>query len=358
MLVRFNHFLLNVSVPKFILIVLSMVIIKTGPIPIGKEWVEWLFSASNGFPVATSYLSYSLLPVFLAKVVGINSYLMWIFLHLVILFFWIYLVVKKLDTKFQNHGRILAMLFLLSPAVTISITMIGHYDVLSLIGGSMVWLSSSYKYVFMGAVIASGANPNMALAVGICLLLLSWGTRFKFYFYSGVVWVFTSISFLIFTNIFYKEPISGTRESIVISQFGMVFRGVAGEIMFVVLSVLGVLIFPLGWILGKKHFSFGTVTNSRLLSIYLGSCVIPVVMAILILDHTRIGVVVSTVPIMLLLISEGPRLTEFISTKVKAEVPLLSFILLLWFAIPPVIVDSGGVFRLPYAKLLSYFFGW
>jgi hypothetical protein len=67
----------NLGHLKFTLLVLSLVLIKNGVHPIGKEWLDWLFDASKDFPHYTSYLTYSILPIFIARILGFPIPIIW-----------------------------------------------------------------------------------------------------------------------------------------------------------------------------------------------------------------------------------------------------------------------------------------
>lgn len=90
----------------------------------------------------------------------------------------------------------------------------------------------------------------------------------------------------------------------------------------------------------------------------MATCVIPVAMAFFILDHTRIGAVVGLAPTLTLIYGELDRVVGAIKSRFVGEIPLGAWLLVIWLATPPLIVDTGGVFRLPYAKLLAELIGW
>ena len=80
-------------------------------------------------------------------------------------------------------------------------------------------------------------------------------------------------------------------------------------------------------------------------------------MSFFILDHTRIGVVVGALPLFLYLIPELQGALGRMGNLVKGSFPVLSVMVIVWLMYPPVIVDTAGVFRLPYAKFVTLVFG-
>ena len=88
----------------------------------------------------------------------------------------------------------------------------------------------------------------------------------------------------------------------------------------------------------------------KVASFLIGSLIIPVAMAYLILDHTRIGVAASSAVLLLLIFEKVDTIENFMA---KLNLQPISSLIVLWVLTYPVIVDSGGVFRLPYEKFAS-----
>jgi hypothetical protein len=76
-------------------------------------------------------------------------------------------------------------------------------------------------------------------------------------------------------------------------------------------------------------------------------------MSFFILDHTRIGVVAGALPLFLYLLPEVKFHFARMTNLHGAKFPVMSAMLAVWLIYPAIIVDSGGVFRLPYAKFVA-----
>ena len=197
----------------------------------------------------------------------------------------------------------------------------------------------------------------MSFATGICVLFLYLGTREKFHLRVGVIWASTSAAMLVLLHMVLSAPDAGTRESIVVGQLGSVIKGAAGVWIFILLGLLGPLWFVYLWFMAQKSWSFGEVTFLRKLYVFIGVVGIPATMSFFILDHTRIGVVVGALPLFLYLLPELNRALAGLGDVLKGSLPVLSVMIFAWLAYPPIIVDTYGVFRLPYAKFITLIFG-
>jgi hypothetical protein len=69
-----------------------------------------------------------------------------------------------------------------------------------------------------------------------------------------------------------------------------------------------------------------------------------------------LGVVVGCLPLFLYILPELKRAFEKLSELKEIKFPVLSGGILVWILYPAIIVDTAGVFRLPYAKFISLVF--
>lgn len=357
MLTRIEHQLRIVSDSAFVGILALLLLVRVGPSPIGKPWVGWVYDAAGAFPTSVNYISYSPLPVLIAKVLGEPRMLVWWGLFGLLLVAWFLIVMNRLKTLFPDSYRIAQVIFAASQVAMLQAAFVGHYDNLSVIGASLVYLYRKEWLIYVGALMAAGANPYMSLATGVCVLFLYAGTREKFHLRAGVIWAGVSAAALVVLHVVLSAPAGGTRESIFVGLLGSVVKDAAGVWFFIVLGLLGPLWFVYLWLMAQKSWSFGDVTFVRKFFVFMGVVGIPAVMSFLIFDHTRIGVVVGALPLFLYLIPELQGLLGRMGSVVQGSFPMLSVMMIAWIMYPPVIVDSAGVFRLPYAKFVALVFG-
>ncbi len=337
----------------FIGLLLVIMIVRVGPSPIGKPWVGWVYDAARVFPKTTSYLSYSPLPVLIAKTIGEPRTLVWWGLFGLILILWFVAVMRRLRDLFPDHYRIVQIIFAASQVVMLETTHIGHYDNISVIAASLVFLWDSTWLIYIGALLAAGANSYMSFATGICVLVLYLGTKEKRHLKIGAIWTIVSAAMLIGLHVWLNGPASNTRENIVLHQVGSVVKGAFGVWSFIFLAVLGPLWFLYVWLIAQPEWSFGPVTKFRKLCVIKGTVIIPMLMSFFILDHTRIDVVVGGLPLFLYLLPELKLHLKRIGSLKEFKFPVLSTMLIVWIIYPAIIVDNAGVFRLPYAKFIS-----
>ena len=350
MLLRTELKLQQLSSLKFKLLLIALASIRVGISPIGQEWVGWLVDAAKAFPESANYISYSPLPVLLMKILSSSNPFLWWSIWLIIDLTWLYICMVFIEKKYPKNSRFLQTIFMMSQLVTVNLTMIGHYDNLIFIAITLLIFFKSRLLIFLSACIAAGANPYLSFAAGICLLFYYLYTRNKQNLSIALYWSIVSLVFLIGTNFFLTAPNSGTRQSIVLGQFAMVIKGVVGVWWYLPFSVFGALTLIYFILLFDSLKHKNSLGKLKVASFLIGSLIIPVAMAYLILDHTRIGVAAGSAVLLLLIFEKVDTITSFMA---KLNLQPISSLIVLWVLTYPVIVDSAGVFRLPYEKFAS-----
>ena len=181
----------NFSSRQFTFFIVALASVRVGISPIGKEWFGWLLDAARAFPEATTYISYSPLPVLLLKFLGTSNPYVWWVLWLLIDVSWIIFCLKQIKIKYEFATRSLQLIFMMSQSVMVNLTMIGHYDNVIFIAGTLLLFFERKSIYFISALLVAGANPY------ICLLYTSdlfysrsyknwcscgWSTLTKIYF--------------------------------------------------------------------------------------------------------------------------------------------------------------------------------
>jgi hypothetical protein len=354
---RVENWCRKTSDASFILFLLLLALLRVGPSPIGVPWVTSVYQAANSFPNPVNYISFSLLPTLIAKLFGEPATFIWWGFFGIILIIWFVAVMWRIKQTFPDHYRLVQIIFAASQIVLLEFTHIGHYDNISVIAATLVLFWNSPVLIFIGALLASGANPNMSLATGICVLILYLGTKNSRHLKIGLVWTLTSATMLASLHVLLEGPASSTRESIVVNEIGLVVKGSLGVWAFILLALLGPLWFIYTWLMAQSDWSFGGVTRLRKLMVFMGTVGVPASMSFFILDHTRIGTVAGALPLFLYLLSELRFRFDRVPPIHEIKFPILSTMIVCWLTYPAIIVDSGGVFRLPYAKFVSLLSG-
>ena len=350
MLQTIENKLQTISRLKYWSLLLIFAGIRVGVSPIGKEWFGWLLEASKSFPQASSYVSYSLIPVVLLKLLGLSSPYAWWTFWLILDISWLVFCFLRIEKKFGNSARFLQLILVMSQSVMLNFTMVGHYDNLIFIAGTSLLLFDGKIIYILSAFLVGGANPNIGFATGVCLFLYFVYSKNVKHFQIALSWFLVSLGYLITTHIWFTAPKSGTRESIVMGQFGEVIKGSLGVWWFIPLTILGPLAPLFGYLVIEEFSNAAKRFTLKLAGLISSIFIIPTGMAFLILDHTRIGVSTGGIVLFLYIFENHERI---LNLAAKNKFPVLSVLFVIWILTPPVIVDSGGVFRLPHLKYLQ-----
>ena len=342
--------LLSISNLKFRVLIIIFAAVRVGVSPIGKDWFGWLLDAAQSFPEATSYISYSPIPVILLKALGTSSPYVWWFLWLFVYFGWLIICLLLIDKKFRESARVLQLIFIMSQSVMINMTIIGHYDNLIFMAGTLLlFFVNNYVYFFT-AFLIGGANPNIGFASGVCFMFYYFYSKKSQHLRISLTLLFVSSIYLVGTNIWFTPPKSGTRETIVLGQISEVIKGSLGVWWFIPLTVLGPLTAIYFWLIFIFANTKSKVSKIKVASLILSTFIIPTLMAFFILDHTRVGVAAGGIVSLVFIFENYATIRERV---IKYEIPILSILIIIWVLTPPVMIDSGGVFRLPYLKYIE-----
>jgi hypothetical protein len=344
MLTRLEDKIFKLSDKTFYFLLVFLIIIKNGIHPIGSDWISWVYRAGNSFPKPINYLSYSFGPIFISKIFSFPSFLVWwlIFAVFTILFYvGIYFMIKILS---KNNFKKYAIVFF---AFTFSVSplyYVGHYDLFTIGAGILAATTRNKSLIIIAALIAVSANPEQAMMTSLCVLIFALGSKNLMDEFIAKSWLLISIISYLGIRLFIGQGNDGSRFKIIINQMKDIGLDSLGKINFIVFSVFGV-----GWIvifLGSSYI----MKIAKIKYLLLGSVVLPLLFSILILDRTRVGVAIGTLPILLLL--------KLIAREVKVqEIPDKFFIYLLLTVLitPQIFIDFDGALRLPYAEFIKHF---
>ena len=338
--------LLNSSNLNFTFVIMALLLLKNGLHPIGEDWISWVYSAGRSFPEPENYLSYSLFPVLLSKIIYYPSSILWwaLFLILTAVFYLIvFISIRKIA---KGDYKKWLMIFLVFPFMITPLYYLGHYDLLTIGGAIIAGLQNRKIFVFAGAILAISANSEQALFTSACVAALAFGSNLSWHKYVAKVWLTLSVTAFVLLKIVLGDADDGNRARIIFGQLKEVVANSSGQIHVIVFSVFGT-----GWLIFGLIYSanLGPIRSKFVL---LGVVVIPVLLSLSILDRTRIGVAVGALPLILLL----RQLMEIEASekipKINIKQNYLFYALLLT---PTLIVDTDGSLRLPYLELINKF---
>lgn len=338
--------ILELSNKKFTFLLLAFLILKNGIHPIGTEWINWVYSAGKSFPSPENYFSYSIIPLMIAKILNYPPYLIWwmIFLTLTLIFYFLLIInIKKIaGAEFKKS----LLIFFSFPFLTTPLYYLGHYDLITISGALITGFAKSKKMVVLGALVATGSNPEQAIMTSICVVIFSLGTKSSFHQFIAKIWLSLSLSGYLLLKLFIGTSNDGNRINIIVGQLKDVIPDSIGRLNLIAFSVFG-----LGWVFIYLAHKFVHIFPNRLLVI-LGSAVLPFCLSILILDRTRVGVAVGALPLVLFIkyILDFEPAKNALINKINFEYLIIAFIL-----VPTILIDTDGSVRLPYLELIHKF---
>lgn len=336
----------NLSNKKFILLILSLLIIKNGIHPIGSEWIDWVYSAGKSFPDPENYFSYSIIPILISKILNYPPYLIWWFVFLVFTFLFYLAIILSIKKITGDEFKKVALIVFSFPIIASPLYYLGHYDLITISGALIAGFTKSKKLVILGALIAIGSNSEQALMTSICVALVSMGTQSSFHKFIAKIWISFSLSGYLLLKILIGTSTDGNRIQIIFGQLKEVVLDSSGRLNLIIFSVFG-----LGWIFIYLSYQFRSIFPRQSL-VYIGAVVIPVFLSILILDRTRIGVAVGALPFIMFIkyIFDSDQVKNEFMNKINFQYLLVAFVL-----VPTNFVDTDGSIRLPYFELIHKF---
>jgi hypothetical protein len=323
-------------------IVIGLSVIRTGPLPIGPEWVGWLRSAGQSLPVPSELLSSSLGPVGLMRVLGYPGDVAWWALGFIL---WLAAFGGTIFylARFGALGRLIAIGVAASPAFAVTLSMLGHYDLWIIVGSAVVAVSSRRLLVVVGAVIATLGNPEQAVlsAIAVLLVAFAWGNRRSIC--SGAI--FLGIATLGFVSAWFwvSGSTSDGRSGIYLGFVSQSIDSIVGLWPLAVYAWLGPLWIGVIFLLAllPRWWPRGLAFS--------GVIVLPGLMSMTTLDGTRVFVAVGTGALLSLVVHSlrGPLKDWQPTSGVLGGAAMIGLLT------PSVIVDTGGTLRLPYLDWLE-----
>jgi hypothetical protein len=220
----------------------------------------------------------------------------------------------------------------------------GHYDLITIAAGILAATTRYKSLIIMGAFMAVSANPEQAMMTSLCVAVFAMGSKEVMDKFIAKWWLLITFISYFSIHLIIGQANDGSRVKIFLDTIKGVSADSLGKINFIIFSVFGV-----GWaiiFLGSSQI----MRISKLKFQILGAILMPVIFAIFVLDRTRVGVAIGTLPVLLLL--------KLIARELKVEEisnRVFSYLLIVIIFTPQIFIDSDGTLRLPYSEFIKHF---
>ncbi len=176
----------------FVLLLVVFGVLRNGVNVLGTWYSTYPFLLES-FPTPVHPFSVSWASMVPAWLLGVDSNTGWSAFHVAaVALVALGLVLLPMRLLPDIRGRVVALVVAASPMFTVLLHEVGRYDVWIIAGGVILALASRLWVVGLGALLAVLGNPDQALALSVCLLVvaaspsLSW-LRPRAYTVAGVV---------------------------------------------------------------------------------------------------------------------------------------------------------------------------
>jgi hypothetical protein len=323
----------------WVLTAFCLAIVRSGVRRLGVH--ESFVQALDDFPNISAYWRTSLLPLVLAKYLGVESSTGWVLLHLAATVAviagaaFLFLRCLEVDDALLAFG-----LFLLSPIGTVLFGDIGFYDVWVIGGAIVLVLGRSSPVRILGALILLGGNFELGcvalLAYSVWTLSLDDRSRFRqtvieSALASGVIY---GLLMIVYRN----APDPDSRGEWLLDQAKGSIVSAVNVLPLLLFSFFGLL-----WLLVARYVSGRSSNGSRVWA-FLGLVAIPALFTILTLDGTRVFVSIAA-PATIAMIALRETLKQLGPIQLTRKNLLIAAAL-----IPALQVHMGEIIN-PYAEL-------
>lgn len=326
----------------FALLLIAVGVVRIGVLPIGPEWVGWLRSAAASLPEPSQYLSSSVGPSVVMRVLGGPPSLIWWAvgggLWLIVFAVPILILARR-----GVRGRLLAIGVAASPAFAVTVTMLGHYDLWIIAGSATLVLAKRNWVALLGALLAVLGNPEQALPSAFATLLVALAWRSRPLALRSLIYLGLAACTVGVVAVWASAAGGPSRSGGYLSLVPLSVDAFLGVWPLAVYSWLG----PL-WLVVLALVLVIPLWSSRALALG-GVVVLPGLMSITTLDGTRVFAAVGTGALVALvsLALAGP-LREWSPPDGALVIGGAALIFM-----PSVIVDTAGGIRLPYSDWIA-----
>jgi hypothetical protein len=251
--------------------------------------------AAAALPAPASYVSSSVGPLALARIVGVTTDREWVLLFGSLLVVTFVLMAVMIGRRDASERAPLALLVVSVSAVSVQFAWIGQYDVFILAGISFWMLARSMPVALVGAAVAVTGNVEQMVMAGMCAVLATFLPPLRPYRSRGVALLVVALGgYLLIQAWFRLNDFSGSRLSLLADLFKPSAYGFVMDLPGTIWSWYG----PM-WIVAVGVLLLCTTWMQRL--IWLAAIVvIPGAANLLTLDGPRVFAMVA-LPVSLML---------------------------------------------------------
>ena len=163
----------------FAILLVAFALLRNGVNFLGTWYSTYPFLVES-FPTPVHPFSASWASVVPAWVLGVSGDAGWMLFHgLAVAVVLVGLVVVPMRVLPDVRGRLVALVLVASPLATVLLQEIGRYDVWMIAGGVIIALARRLWVVGVGALLAVTGNPDQALALAVCFLVVSFAPSLR-----------------------------------------------------------------------------------------------------------------------------------------------------------------------------------
>lgn len=333
-----ENWLLNLKEKIFLIILMLLVIVKNGIHPIGYDWIDWLYVASQDFPKNQSYLSYSIVPLYEAKILSYPPPIVWWIFNLALTFLVSFYFLFALSKNYRDNFKKVCIIFITLPLFISPYLFVGHYDLITIAAAILAFQSQNKLVIFFASLLAALTNVEQSLVTSLCLLVLCISTKDRIHKIVFVNWSLSSLSAYFLFNLYLSESLISNRAKANFNFIGAVKESL-GVTNLILYSLYGVAWF---WIV----LSIWKLEKFILL---VPLVILPYLMCILTVDRTRVGIAVGALPVLLIL-----KYTFDNTNLLMYSERFFYRYFLVYLFIPGIFVDTGEILRLPFKEFFNY----
>lgn len=252
------------------------------------------------------------------------------------------LVIDK--TQDRIDARWIVIVFFSGPIMWIVAGRIVHSDVLLILGGAILgFLGSRYRWAVAGALLAILSNPEQAVALSLCLLILATSAPFRHLLKPAALAV--GLSSVAWASLTMWSMSRGaiTRSGLLVELLPLSLERFFVQLPLQLYAGFGVALLVIVWAMLSQE-------RRGLVAVTLGALVLPLILTATTLDQSRVLVCASIATTSAILATYGPQVRAALAQR--TQFPLATTLILVLTL--PAIELTSNIIRIPWAVYYPY----
>jgi hypothetical protein len=276
------------------------------------------------------------------RVLGYPKDEIWWAIGFLVYLTWILITSRYIWREFSENKHLALLVFFLSTPVSLSLSMLGHIDIYTLIGATLAVWGRFRFHILAGALMAAGGNSDQSLASIACLTLLALAGSAKA---KRILpyWILVSALSYGILHLLIGVPDSHDTKQIIYNSLSLVVTNSLSVWPFMVYSLFGILWLPVLASLYQKY------SRVKLIFALVGVVLLPMSMTFLIADGTRVGTTVGFICLLIVFDESNFRIRIVDDIRLK----LVGFLAIFLVLVPNILVDVSGELRIPLRKIFE-----